>query len=117
MCCEVLFCLGIFSKNLMTLRRDVSFRQSMSLSSEQSPSNLYAVLPEFGVSNPISSKVIREFHLYKDEIVSKLASQNGFNSFPHLLADFFRHARAFSKVPHLMRISPTITSGTPLTFS
>ena len=65
--------------------------------------------------NPISSKVIREFHLYKDETVTKLASQNGINSVPHLLVDFFCHARAFSKVPPLMRISPTITSGTPLT--
>ena len=58
--------------------------------------------------NPISSKVIREFHLYKDETVTKLASQNGINSVPHLLVDFFCHARAFSKVPPLM-------SGTPLT--
>ena len=49
--------------------------------------------------NPISSKVIREFHLYKDETVTKLASQNGINSVPHLLVDFFCHARAFFESP------------------
>ena len=86
--------------------------------SAQSPSNLYGMLPQFGVCNmkPISSKVISEFHLCKDEIVFKLASQYGIDSVPRLLVDFFCHARAFSKIhpPH-MRISLTITSGTPLT--
>ena len=47
---------------------------------------------------PISSKVISEFHLCKDEIVFKLASQYGIDSVPRLLVDFFCHARAFSKI-------------------
>ena len=47
---------------------------------------------------PISSKVISEVHLCKDEIVFKLASQYGIDSVPRLLVDFFCHARAFSKI-------------------
>ena len=47
---------------------------------------------------PISSKVISEVHLCKDEIVFKLASQYGIDSVHRLLVDFFCHARAFSKI-------------------
>ena len=49
--------------------------------------------------NPISSKVIRKFHLYKDETVTKLALQNGINSVPHLLVDFLCYAGLFRKPP------------------
>ena len=85
----------------MDFKRTVSVNQGLDLSSEESRSTLYVMLSELGACNmrPIGSKVISEFHRFKDEIVSKLASQNSFNSFPHLLADFFRHARAFSKDP------------------
>ena len=101
--CKLLFCLGIFSKNLMTFRRAVSFRQSTSLSSEQNPSNLYGMLPEFGVCNmnPINN--------------DQACFTKWYYTVPHLLVDFFCHVRAFSKVPPLMWISQTITSGTLLT--
>lgn len=75
----------------MDLKRTVSLKQGLDLSSEESPSTLYAMLPEFEDCHmrPIGSKVGSEFHLYKDEIVSKLATQNGINAVPHLLVDLF----------------------------
>ena len=64
---------------------------------------------------PISNKVIRELHLYKDETVSKLAYINGINSVPRLLLDLFCFAQTFfGHPPPLMKIPPPCTSETPL---
>ena len=97
----------------MDFKRTVSVNQGLDLSSEESRSTLYVMLSELGACNmrPIGSKVISEFHRFKDEIVSKLASQNGIISVPHLLVVL--PERVFEPPFRLMTISPTSTSEGP----